>query len=60
MAFIVISVKLIKNVIKPVSLAIMIFANLVMGYIMIANVKFVTTYLWKADEADFFSTATFS
>jgi F0F1-type ATP synthase membrane subunit a len=45
MAFIVIPVELIKNVIKPVSLAIMIFANLVMGYIMVANVKFVTTYL---------------
>ena len=60
MAFIVISVKLIKNVIKPVSLAIMILANLVMGYIMLANVKFVTTYLWKADEAEFFTNATLS
>jgi hypothetical protein len=38
----------------------MIFANLVMGYIMVANVKFVTTYLWKADEADFFTIATLS
>ena len=60
MAFIVTLVELIKNVIKPVSLAIMIFANLVIRYIMVANVKFVTTYLWKADEADFFTTATLS
>ena len=44
MAFILIPVELISVIIRPVSLAIRMFANLAMGHVMIAGFKFATAY----------------
>ena len=44
MCVLLVPVELISTLIRPISLAVRMFANLVMGHIMIAGLNFVTAY----------------
>ena len=44
MCVLLVLVELISVIIRPISLAVRMFANLVMGHIMIAGLNFVTAY----------------
>jgi len=44
MCVLLVPVELISVLIRPISLAVRMFANLVMGHIMIAGLNFVTAY----------------
>jgi len=44
MTFILVPVELISILIRPISLAVRMFANLVMGHIMISGYNFATAY----------------